>query len=359
MKHYSVCDDAFSTKYKLHNIIMQTESIGDLECCKRIGKVEFREVETSTLSCLAAFLRWSGIAVKLDNLLDIAPVPSTGVSIQLLNFLAKRIGLRLHSVETDHIKSSLTQHPLLIQRISGYALLLLKLDGGGFIAALPGHPDSCCTIPFDSDILEEIAAVHALQLLPYGPARKMAPNPPKLWLLPWRPTYTASYDANAVLELKKVHPIEANREATAVPLGDLTIEALQLSHRSICSQQPDHYGRYRKINLRRGCIFVDFLAVPQATEELLARARESSAFGTDDAIKFAARLFTDFLSIHPFLNANRRMATLIVAKYLERWKVIICWKEINSSQIYYWTRCASHGHFRFLEEGFRRNLIDA
>ncbi len=338
---------------------MTIESIEDLECCKRVGKVEFREIETATLSCLSAFLRWSGVAVKLDNLLDIAPVPATGVSNRLLNFLAKRIGVRLHAVATNHIKSSLTQHPILIQRVSGYALLLLKLNDDAFIAALPGHPDSCCRIPFDSDILEEVAAVHALQLLPYGPARKMAPNPPKLWLLPWRPAYKASYDADAVLDLKRMRPIGESREANPDPLNDLTVEALQISHRSLCSELPDRYGRYREINLRRGCIFVDFLAVPQATEELLARAREPSTFSIDGAIKFAARLFTDFLSIHPFLNANRRMATLIVAKYLERWNVVIRWEKINSSQIYYWTRCASHGHFRFLEDGFRCNLINA
>lgn len=329
-------------------------SIGNFR--RRIGGLEFREIETTTLTCLAAFLRWSGVAVKLDNLLDIAPVPPSGVSSNLLFYLARRIGLRVSPIELNRIRLALPQHPILIQRESGYALLLLNLDDSAFIAALPGHPDEICRIPFESDLLVGRVAAHELVLLPNGPARRMSSCPPKFWLLQWRHYYTATYDVDAVLELKRTFPFGKHKEVTPVPLLELTTDALKESHRSICVQLPEYYGCFRTINLRRGCIFVDFAGVPQVTEELLALAREVAVEAQAEVISFAARLFTEFLSIHPFLNANRRMATLVVTKFLERWEMVIQWEKINSSQLYYWTRCASHGHFGFLEKGFIGSL---
>jgi prophage maintenance system killer protein len=336
---------------------MSVEIINNFPICNRIERMGFRDIQTSAIACLAAFLKLSGMNVALDSLLDIAPVSKDGVSNKLLLYFGKRIGVKLTEVAKDRIQRELTFSPILLKRSSGYSLLLLQIDGDAFIAGLPGYGESFARVPFDSDILDGMAGAFALHVLTRGPSLRKPYRPAKLWLLPWRSEYEGRYDVVVVNRHKALLLAKQKREMEPISLGEITPESLKISHLSICPQLPVQYGRYRKINLKRGCtVFVDYKSVPQVTKELLIRFTSECPSDIDEAISLAARFFTDFQTIHPFGNANRRMAALVVTKYLERWDASIRWENISSSQFYYWTRCARQGHFRFLEEGFRNNL---
>jgi hypothetical protein len=46
----------------------------------RVGAIEYHDTQTSVLACLAAFLRFCGLPVRLDHLIDIAPIPQQGAA---------------------------------------------------------------------------------------------------------------------------------------------------------------------------------------------------------------------------------------------------------------------------------------
>jgi hypothetical protein len=325
--------------------------------CKKIGVMEFRDIPTSAIACLAAFLKLSGVNIALDSLFDIAPISKDKVTENLLFSIGKRTGVRIEKVTIDEIQKVLVTTPVLLRRASDYSILLLEIDGDAFIAGLPGYSESFARIPFDSDILDGVKEVFALSASKIRPSLKNSFRAAKLWLLPWRVEYEAQYDAAIVAKYNASLSIRREMEKMPISLNKIAVEDLMKSHLSICPEFPVHYGCFRRINLKRGhTVFVDFKSVKLATRELLMYLDNKNPPCIDGAISIIARFFTDFQTIHPFANANRRMATLVITKYLERWSANIRWENISSPQYYYWTRCARQGHFKFLEEGFRSNL---
>ncbi|WP_158206798.1 Fic family protein [Pseudoduganella flava] len=70
----------------------------------------------------------------------------------------------------------------------------------------------------------------------------------------------------------------------------------------------------------------------------------------------AARLFCDFLSIHPFANGNRRMGMTLAALYLGRWGWHMRWDAVGIAPLYYAVRCASNGHIGPLTRLFAQHV---
>ena len=321
---------------------------------RRIGAIEFRDMPTTPLACIAAFLRLHGQHVLLDDLLDVVPIPATGASERHMQFLARRLGIQATPIAASEIAAKVRQETFLIRRTSGYAFLLLGRRGPEFWGGLPGRAMSI--LPLDSGVLDNVTSVHALSHRPPGPALLRRHRPARLALLAGAGWPAASYDQEAVVRLRAILSRQRYVEACPAPLADLTPPSLLASHRSICASLPAYYGRYRTINLRRHATFIDHAHIERAIVLLLECARNSIVTDPGQAIAFAARLFVDFLSIHPFINANRRMATLLAGHWLSTRGMSVNWGAINSAEYYYRTRCAAYGHFLGMERLFRANL---
>jgi fido (protein-threonine AMPylation protein) len=175
-----------------------------------------------------------------------------------------------------------------------------------------------------------------------------------LFLIDWCDDYAGSHDPSAVARFNREFSTVERPQSAPVPILDLTWEALLSSHRSMCPSLPQYFGNRRQINLKRNAIFVDARFVEQATRSLLDTAQNSRPCHLDETLFFAARLFVDFLSIHPFVNGNRRLGMALVSRYLSARGLAVDWPSISRSQCYYWVRCGSKGHFRSLVEGLQK-----
>jgi len=324
---------------------------------RNIQPVKTKEFSTFILSCIASFLQASGKAVKLDLLLDIAPIPKLGVSDNLLKFIFKRIGISAKSVSSDEIRSGNFNFPILIKKKSGYFFIVLAEINDNYLLVLPGYKDHPISYPKVSDIFDDVDQAYVLSLLSYGPARYTFLKQAKLWLIPWCQEYEGIYDSALVAQSDEILQRERHQCCDAEPLESFSCAALLDSHRSICTSAPLFYGHYRNINLKRGCLFVDFSMVQVALTSLLDVVTKSKPCNMEERVFFAAKLLTDFLTIHPYHNANRRMGMLLVSKYLKQWGYDLAWSGISCAEIYYWTRCASRGHFQPMANGFLKNLV--
>lgn len=148
------------------------------------GRLEFREMQTSALSCLAAFLRTHGIPIHIDDLPDIAPISSSGLSTRLFEFVVRRIRIEMTDIDVDRLADHVFDKPILLRRKSGYSMLVLDMLPYTLKVALPGHSQPVCTLRRDSDIFDELVSVNALQLLAPGPAFRRRLRQSRLWLLP-------------------------------------------------------------------------------------------------------------------------------------------------------------------------------
>jgi len=320
---------------------------------QRMGRLEYSDMGMTSLACIAAFCRWSGRQAKVDAILSIAPVPQAGPSQDLLAYIARRAGVRLNALSPTDIPSSVLNGPVLLVRTSGYALIILGKAQGCFEAGLPGHPSSFCRIPCESDILDDVAAAYALTGLPSAAGLIRFNRSVRFFLIPWSPAYAGRYDADAVASFNREFSAHSRPQSDPAPLSDLTWQVLLQSHRSMCPSLPQYFGVYRRINLKRNAVFVNSKAIAQATRDLLRLASRSVPADHDELLLFGARLFVDFLSIHPFFDGNRRMGMTVVSRYFHSHGWAIEWRTISRSQCYYWVRCASKGHFISLVEGLR------
>jgi fido (protein-threonine AMPylation protein) len=326
---------------------------------RQLGRLEFREMQTSTLSCLAAFLRTHGIRVHIDDLLDVAPIPPSGLSARLFDFVVRRIGIKATEIDPSRLAGHAFINPVLLRRKSGYSMLVLDMRPSTVTVALPGNAPPVCTLKKKSDVLDDLVSAHSLQLLAAGPAFSRRFRQSRLWLLPCENLQPAQYISSEVTHLRNILESRRPRELAPEPLAEFSVAALLNSHRSICGNFPEYYGQYRTINLQRHRIFIDACHIAPLIELLLLRIVEFKPRSRHEIIRFATRVFVDFLSIHPFFNANRRMAMELTKTFLAQWNLHLDWKGITSAECYYWTRCAANGHFRSLEDGFRRNLVSA
>ncbi|MES2048467.1 MAG: Fic family protein [Pseudomonadota bacterium] len=281
------------------------------------------------------------------------------MSDRLLLYVVRRLGMQTLAVAKIDIPVALKSWPVIALTKSGFCFLLFEVNDGNYTAALPGYPGTFHPIPFDSELLQQISNAYAVRMDRPGPAFPRIERNPKLWLLPWLEQYRGVYDASVLSRHEEKYAASYGKtEQKPISLTELTSSALLTCHASVYPKMPESYGCYRDLNLKRGdTVFIQHTELDQVVDNLLTLVRASNPGCLDDVVKFSARLFSDFLAVHPFFNANQRMAILLVSKYLERWNLNIQWNNINSSQYYYWMRCATRGHISFLERGFQANLI--
>jgi len=345
------------SKNKIDNVSVQNlDKFPSQNFLTKLGKLHVRDFSSISLTCLLAYLRMSGKTLKLDDLLDIAPIPLTGMTEKLRKHIFKRAGVQINLIDQNHLQFN-HELPLLIVRNSGYAFLVVGINNGNYHSILPGTNEQFFTITKNSDVLKEIAEIYVLKYLEYGPARFTFLKKPKLWLIPWYPEYTSLYDSELV-RISDAELISSShfKIRSPDPLPEYSEKAILASHLSMCPELSNYFGELRKINLKRGTPFVDVKSVKKALGDLLLAIETSNPTDFSSMMKFTAKAFTDFLTIHPFHNGNRRMAMLITNKYMEKWQCMINWNDISISEIYFWTRCASRGHFKPMISGFLRSM---
>jgi fido (protein-threonine AMPylation protein) len=317
---------------------------------EKIGPIELREGALPLLSCVATFLRSNGINVQYDDLLDIAPVSPTGNAATVLPFLCRRIGIRIEQVDENSLETG-RSFPILVEEPSGYFLLLLERSDLTFITVLPGispFPQATTQAAENPD-----RKYYALKLsAKAGPAFITRYRQARLFLIPWRTEYTGEYSKALVQEVNKAFSAAHRKLHRPAPLPSLTTDAILAAHRQLFPSLTAFYGCYRRINLRRNSVFVDYRFVALALDELLKNLapRANQRLSEKETIYFSARCFVDFLTIHPFLNANRRIGMLLTNAFAKNQGFDIDWGRMNRSQIYYSVRLACKGHFGHLEQ---------
>lgn len=319
------------------------------------GQVEFREIETSFLSCINIFLKSKNVHCKLSRLLELAPISKNNLDYDIVNYCCRKIGISLLRIDhsDDHFLEYST-HPTLIVRKSGYSLLILESNMKFCIAVCPGRPETVLVLSKNSEFFDNIlfAAKMCHRILPV----KKKPCPKiRLFLLPWQVDYLTTYDDKAGMDLNfRMLRVLVNQNVLR-PLARLSISDLLTSHLSLAPNSPELYGVWREIELKRNSVFIKSSAVKEAVDKLIGLAGIHNPLIDSEINPFATRLFVDFLTIHPFNNGNRRMAMELVTVYLFRFGLKINWSNITTSEIYYWTRCAARGHLRGLERIFFLN----
>ncbi len=212
-------------------------------------------------------------------------------------------------------------------------------------------------MPHDSDIFESIDSAYVLNNLKIKPHFSKQDYKQKFWLIDWESKYAGFYDKNIVLKSNTLHSLDPSVLETLPELVDFTLTCITELHRELCPELINQYGVFRKINLKRNrTIFVDYKYIEEALEKLLYQVRTSQIASFNDGLVFLCKIYTDFQTIHPFLDGNNKIAMKIVDLYLKKWGKKISWENISTSQFHYWTRCARMGHFRAMIAGFRENI---
>jgi fido (protein-threonine AMPylation protein) len=140
-------------------------------------------------------------------------------------------------------------------------------------------------------------------------------------------------------------------------MSSLSPEGLKNAHLSLNPEMKKYYGRYREINLRRDGHFIHHDRISYAIDELFHQIYKFKYTSKPELEIFSAKLFCDFLSIHPFLNGNRRIAMALISRFLKDHEADISWQRIGLSEVYYWTRIASRGKINSMIQGFRREIF--
>lgn len=306
--------------------------------------LEYRGLETAFLACFAALLKSEGVDILLDDLLSIAPIRKGEISRRKIHHCARRIGIDLEEIDHFSIGKIASRWPILIQRQSMYAFLIWRCEGAHFQVSLPGFSTRYTDIDIDADVLQNVEAAYYVKIARPGLLSIRRTSPQRLWLLPWRAEYQAVYDPAPVQRLRRKLARTGRQTEPPARLNGLAIHDVLHAHRSMCPALPEQYGTLRTINLRRDSIFVDHRSVGSTLRALLEIAASRVLRPQPDPFMFAAHLLSDFLSIHPFINGNRRMAMLVVDFYVSKLNMSISWDDISISEMYYWCRLASRGH---------------
>lgn len=326
-------------------------------CSIKMLPVHYREHESSSISCMSAFLRWHGIKVVLEDMIDIAPISISGATSNMIEFIARRSGISTKRIV--NLSDADKNLPLLIQKNSGYSFLLLKKYNNSYLAVLPGAIQSVDMICESDDLFRSIKSCHRLSLSKntgciLNRNRRFA----KLFLIPWREDYTGKYVPERVQRLNSVFSKLERAQANEIVIDKLSVVEIRKAHRQLCPSLPNYFGNFRKINLRRSSLFVDHRSIPTAIEALLDVLHGITATVNFPAklIYFTTRCIVDFLTIHPFSNGNRRVAMALACTFVKKNGAVLNWSEISRPQFYYAIRCAANGHFKNLENLIRQSI---
>lgn len=320
--------------------------VTESEFLARLGGLAARGGDTHVLCCLLAYLRLYGYRGELARVLSAAPVPAAGADARTLRFLARRLGLTVLPLARERIDEALAGRSVLLMRADGGAALLLGVHAGGYSAWTPEQPGTLTHLPAGA---AGDAMAWTIARTGSGILLNRRPRAARFWLLDAQDVGTApapAFDRDALRRVVDAYLADAPPEAEPAPLTEWDISGLLRSHASISPDHPQYFGRFRCIDLRPEAGFVDAPRVPGLMRQLLERAAQRQADPTHDPIVLAAQVFSDYLTIHPFLNGNRRVGMALVSAVLARDGLRPDWRAITLTECYYMVRCAARGHLR-------------
>lgn len=327
--------------------------VTEAELLTRIGDLKPRGGDTHLPCCLLAYLRLYGYRGELARLLPAAPLPAAGADVRRLRFLARRLGLALRPLLPDHIGAALTSRSVLLVLADGAAALLLGAHADAYSAWLPTRPGMLVRLSAGA---ARGATAWAIENTGTGILLNRQARAARFWLLD-SVAETPTFDRAALRRLVDAYLADAPPEADLAPLAELSIAALLRSHASISPRHPEYFGRFRHINLRPEAGFVDAHRVPELMRQLLERIARHQIERTHDPLVLAAQVFSDYLTIHPFLNGNRRVGIALVSAVLARDGYRLDWDAITLTECYYMVRCAARGHLRPMVMRLRRVCV--
>ncbi|KQQ40056.1 hypothetical protein ASF61_04455 [Duganella sp. Leaf126] len=317
---------------------------------QRIADIEARGTDTIVLACLLTFMRWRGFRGRLINVLGLAPMtPGSGAGLQ---FACRQLGLSLQQLAQPLHQQSLPDDSiLLLCWADGRAMLAVARASGVAILFDP------CSPPIPP--WQALPAGAVSYLLEVSDRRRWArprARPPRLWLVDYRPHSPADLDMDAIGTMSKRYAAACIEEREPNVPVELTTAAVLACHESMAPAHPAFFGCLRTLNIRQYSVFVDAADVPRLLDALLVAVARGPALVPEGLLPFAARVLTDFLTIHPFLNGNRRVALALVSAMLHRHDLKIYWDQIGVAAFYYAMRCAARGHFGPLLSQIRSHL---
>lgn len=320
------------------------------ELLARISDLRPRGGDTHLPCCLLAYLKIYGYRGELARILPAAPLPISGASTRLSQFLARRLGLALLPLSTDCIGDALSSTSVLLMRADGDTTLLLGASSDAYTAWLPEQPGILTHLTAQAVVG---ATAWAIERTGTGMLLNRRPRAPRFWLLD-NYTEVPTFDRAVLRRLVDTYLADAPSETEPVEITELSVTALLHSHASIAPSHPQYFGQFRHINLRPEAGFVDARHVPALIQQLLEKTASYQAEQTHDPLVLAAKVFSDYLTLHPFLNGNRRLGMALVSAVLARDGYRLDWDAITLTECYYMVRCAARGHLEDMVMRMRR-----
>ncbi|MGV7210074.1 Fic family protein [Oxalobacteraceae bacterium A2-2] len=334
---------------------MKMQTPGFPKGIRDLVEIEFRGVHLTWLSCLAHILRFCGRGVSLADLLSQAPIPMGGPSQQQAFKIARQLGFEVCLADLHKAAWRNTPHSFLIaQRKSSYSFIISEKINNNYRLILPGYHGMI--VMTETEINRDNKFICLLTYRSNGILPRQYKQHQKLWLIPWEKGYLGNYDAAQVDVIRRELETLPSPNYCKPSLASFSVKDLLLTHSALCPNLPKHYGVFRRVNLKREADFVDFNHIFPALSKLISVIENTNAAKANNPVNFSAKFFCDFLTIHPFLNGNRRIAILLISNYLKEIDYTINWEEISLSELYYWTRLASRGKIYTLENGLLRAL---
>jgi len=307
-------------------------------------KLVLLDKNTATLSCLIAFSNIKGQNHKIDTSIDIAPISLNGPNEKIVQFIARKINIRATPILAVGATISPIIGTTLVVRTTGYAFLILEEFEHSYLVALPGAKKILQFAPKNSDVDENIRCAFTLQHSPRAYSRRLSLGGAKFYFLGCKINPISNYDQ---ARLKKIHEELTkldHQRSDPEELTDMTIDSLLKSHSSISPKEKKFHGVFRNCNLRRTHDFVEWREIENLLFKLILESTKTILAEPELVFEKIPLILTDFLTIHPFIDGNRRMSMVFLDRLLAQINFKINWDKISKCEFYYYVRCASRGH---------------
>jgi hypothetical protein len=291
----------------------------------------------SGVICATFLLRMLGVSVNYETLLSAYPRSINQNPIFQLKRIFRKFGLTVLS-----IAQPTTERPCIFIGKSGDVSISIGNSSSGFVIFCPLSGADLLV----ADMRSEMITGCEVYMITGTPMRSFRSRSRKVHFYTQEPSQLeARVDHSELDSVCKIISTlcTCSNTPSARPIG--SVEDLLKLHASLCSCGRGPYGVFRDVNLSRsGVVFADATEVRWRTEKLIeyfvAEQKEKSAApGITAAI-----IYSDFNSIHPFLNGNGRIGKIIVDLYLKSQGKFFEWGHYTQSDVYYLARVASSGH---------------
>lgn len=318
--------------------------------------IQYHDKASTVLSCLSYFLQSLGENIQAKDILDLTAISNCGPSERQLIRLGARLGIELKKINVNTNLGASATEPLLLIRNSSFSFLVLGKKKYSYICAIPGAARAPVEIQSSADVFLDLKFIYLLSRRKFTPAVAIPPHrPSNFYLINVDHSCFGSRSIDAIdlsnQRTKKVH----DQIMMPSQIKYLAETELVESHRTMCIQQPSYFGVYRKINLARTYLFLDYKFIAEKISILFDAANKFKPECDSDTYIFCAKFIVDFLSIHPFIDGNRRMSMECASCFLRTFNIEVAWENFSLSEYYFCVRAGTTRHFIFFANLIRKN----